>query len=94
MPLPSRHTLQKLCETLLIGAVGGAILTFTGHQELPVLASSPDGRFRSGHLPPGQYRVAITAPESPVALRMNSLRFMVGLRRAGARATACRACSA
>lgn len=30
MPLPSRQTLQKLGETLLIGAIGGAILTFVG----------------------------------------------------------------
>ncbi|NWG26225.1 MAG: AbrB family transcriptional regulator, partial [Pseudorhodoplanes sp.] len=30
MPLPSRQALQKLGETLLIGAIGGAILTFVG----------------------------------------------------------------
>jgi hypothetical protein len=30
MPLPSRQTLQKLGETLLIGAIGGALLTFVG----------------------------------------------------------------
>jgi membrane AbrB-like protein len=30
MPLPSRQTLQKLGETLAIGAVGGAVLTYVG----------------------------------------------------------------
>lgn len=30
MPLPSRQTLLKLGETLLIGAIGGAILTYVG----------------------------------------------------------------
>ena len=30
MPLPSGQTLQKVGETLLIGAIGGAILTYVG----------------------------------------------------------------
>jgi membrane AbrB-like protein len=30
MPLPSRQTLQNLCETLLIGAIGGAVLNHIG----------------------------------------------------------------
>ena len=44
-------------------AIGGAIVNFTGHPELHILATATDGRFRSGHIAPGEYRLAVTAPE-------------------------------
>lgn len=43
--------------------VPGAIVTFTGRPNLPILASGPNGRFLSGHLTPGDYAVQITAPD-------------------------------
>lgn len=41
--------------------VNRAIVTFTGHPELHVLATAADGTFRSGHIPPGDYRVRVEA---------------------------------
>ncbi len=41
--------------------VNHAILTFTGHPELHLLATAADGAFRSGHMPPGDYRVHVEA---------------------------------
>ena len=41
--------------------VNHAIVTFNGHPELHILASAADGTFRSGHIPPGDYRVHVEA---------------------------------
>jgi OmpA-OmpF porin, OOP family len=41
--------------------VNHAILTFSGHPELHLLATASDGGFRSGHMPPGDYRVHVEA---------------------------------
>lgn len=43
--------------------VQGAIVSFDGHPEFPLLASAADGRFRSGRLAPGEYRLRVSAPE-------------------------------
>jgi len=41
--------------------ISRAIVTFTGHPELHVLATAADGAFRSGHIPPGDYRLRVEA---------------------------------
>ncbi len=41
--------------------INHAILTLTGHPELHLLATAADGGFRSGHIPPGDYRVHVEA---------------------------------
>jgi len=43
--------------------VQGAVVAFEGHADFPLLASAADGRFRSGRLAPGEYRLRVTAPE-------------------------------
>ncbi len=43
--------------------VPGAVVAFEGRSEFPLLASAADGRFRSGRLAPGEYRLRVTAPE-------------------------------
>jgi len=60
---PGGHVLGMVRDAESHNAVGGAIVNFTGHPELHILATAPDGRFRSGHLVPGEYRLAVTAPE-------------------------------
>ena len=60
---PGGHVVGMVRDAESHNAVGGAIVNFTGHPELHILATATDGRFRSGHLSPGDYRLAITAPE-------------------------------
>ena len=60
---PGGHVVGMVRDAESHNAVGGAIVNFTGHPELHILATAPDGRFRSGHLVPGEYRLAVTAPE-------------------------------
>ncbi len=60
---PGGHILGAIHDAESRGPVGSAIITFAGHPDLHVLASSPDGSFRSGHVPPGEYHLAITQPE-------------------------------
>lgn len=60
---PGGHVVGMVRDAESHNAVGGAIVNFTGHPELHILATAPDGRFRSGHIAPGEYRLAVTAPE-------------------------------
>ncbi|MDB4929711.1 MAG: OmpA/MotB domain protein, partial [Myxococcaceae bacterium] len=60
---PGGHVVGMVRDSESHNAVTGAIVTFTGHPELHILATAADGRFRSGHLVPGDYRLAITAPD-------------------------------
>nr|MBK7063887.1 OmpA family protein [Deltaproteobacteria bacterium] len=60
---PGGHVVGMVRDAESHNAIGGAIVNFTGHPELHILATATDGRFRSGHLVPGEYRLAVTAPE-------------------------------
>jgi len=60
---PGGHVVGMVRDAESHNAVGGAIVNFTGHPELHILATATDGRFRSGHIAPGEYRLAVTAPE-------------------------------
>ena len=59
---PGGHVVGMVRDAESHNAVAGAIVTFTGHPDLHLLATATDGRFRSGHLSPGAFRLAITAP--------------------------------
>ncbi|MFO0605407.1 MAG: OmpA family protein [Polyangiales bacterium] len=74
VPGPERVVTREVDRTPPGGTVNGnvrdaeshsginrAIVTFTGHPELHVLATAADGTFRSGHIPPGDYRVRVEA---------------------------------
>lgn len=60
---PGGHVLGQVRDAEGHAGIQGAVVTFDGHPELPILASAPDGRFRSGRIAPGDYRLRVTAPD-------------------------------
>lgn len=60
---PGGHLLGMVRDAESHSGIGGAIVTVAGHPDLPILASAADGRFRSGHLTPGDYRLQVSAPD-------------------------------
>lgn len=74
VPGPERVVNREVDRTPPGGAVNGtvrdaeshsgvnhAIVTFAGHPDLHILATAADGTFRSGHIPPGEYRIHVEA---------------------------------
>ncbi len=60
---PGGHVLGTVRDAESHSGIPGAIVNFAGHPDLHILATAADGRFRSGHLAPGEYRLQVTAPE-------------------------------
>lgn len=60
---PGGHVAGLVRDSESRAGVQGAVVTFEGRSDFPLLASAADGRFRSGRLAPGEYRLRVTAPE-------------------------------
>ncbi|MBI5515843.1 MAG: OmpA family protein [Deltaproteobacteria bacterium] len=60
---PGGHIAGRVTDAESHSGVTGAIVTFTGQNDMPLLATAADGRFRSGRIAPGEYRLHVTAPD-------------------------------
>lgn len=60
---PGGHVLGTVRDAESHSGIAGAVVNFAGHPDLHILATAADGRFRSGHLTPGDYRLQVTAAD-------------------------------
>ncbi len=60
---PGGRIVGNVRDTESRSGVGGALVNFQGQPSMHILGTGADGNFRSGRVPPGEYRLRVTAPE-------------------------------
>jgi outer membrane protein OmpA-like peptidoglycan-associated protein len=60
---PGGHIVGRVTDAESHSGVNNAVVAFTGQSDMPLLATAADGRFRSGRIAPGEYRLHVTAPD-------------------------------